>query len=107
MTLKKFPGVKGSHDYKVIRLPFQVKDIFSVYIGKQGCACGCSGKYYYKDISKQDSCKITGDQKKNNRMIKWAYNKVKKARTSGIQVIEDYIYSLEGETRAVRLYLHD
>ena len=111
----ELPGYPGTCDKVVFTLPFPVSSVKKVYIGKQGCACGCGGNYYASNMA-EDNIK-TGykyhdnendpkKQKLQNRMIKFAYNKVKKlGKTEGIQVIDNKIFSWEGPNRAIRLYL--
>ncbi len=109
MTLKKYGDKIPGSDYRVVRLPFPVTAVSKAYIGKVGCACGCGGNYYYADISKAEDWQLTKkDQKSNTKMIKFAYNRVKKlGKMQGIEVLKDHIYSVEGPTRAVRLYLRN
>lgn len=113
-TLRRFmgkdreqPGIPGRCDKIVFRLPFLVSKVKQAYIGKQDCACGCGGKYYYKNISDAEDWQLfSTDQKKHSRGIRFAYNKVKRlGAKQGIEVIDNYIYSVELPNRAYRLYL--
>lgn len=86
---------------------FPLEDVITVYIGKTGCACGCGGKYYYKDIRKKANWQLDAkDQKTNNKMIKMVYNKIKKlAAIHGATVYDKEI--VEVGNRAYRLYFKD
>ena len=77
-------------------LPFLITDIKKVYIGKQGCACGCGGNYY---------------EQNNLRMLKLLMTKFKRlAETNPIETYDENwedekMYAIELENRAIRFYI--
>ncbi len=95
------------------QLPFSIKDIHQVYIGKDGCACGCGGNYYrgakYNRDVKTYGILTVEEKKKHSRMVKFAYNKLNKLWSIGkdIGVQGEYIFWWEANGRALRIYLHD
>lgn len=52
---------------------FKVEEVTSVYSGRKGCACGCRGKYTYRDAAHRPSY-MTGtdgiDPKSMERMTR-------------------------------------
>jgi len=98
---------------KINQLPFKIKDIHQVYIGKTGCACGCGGNYYrgakYDRDLKSYGVLTATEKKRHARMVKFAYNKLNKKWAIGrdIGAQDGYIFYYEASRRAIRIYLHD
>ncbi len=91
----------------IYKLPFDKSSVRQAYVGAQGCACGCKGKYYYRNVLDAENWQLADKtQKGNSRGITFAYNKVVLlGRKYGINVQNGYIFSVELPTRAYRLYL--
>jgi hypothetical protein len=69
-----------------------ISNFNTAYTGKQGCACGCGGNYFYDE-----------------RNFKRVLNLIRKRESEGnpIEVskgINEYIVSYEGDIRAARIY---
>ena len=85
--------MKDNETKIVHELPqIDITKINQVYLGKQGCACGCGGNYH-----------------ETERMKKTALTKLEQRASEGLEInvglAEDKsIISWEGETRAVRIY---
>jgi hypothetical protein len=94
------------YDDKIFTMPnFSLSEISCAYIGKPNtCMCGCSGKYYYVKENQKLSSKGRGstvtddeiDDGKVNRVLR----KMKKNESSGIEVIDNKIFtSIPGNTQ--------
>lgn len=99
---------RAEHE-QVMKLPFKIEDVYNAYAGKDGCACGCGGKYYYRDIKDAEDWQLfSKEQSKHTRGIKFVYNKLNRlAEQNGlaIEVQDDYIYYIEVDGKAWRIYL--
>jgi len=82
----------GRCDKVLFTIPqFNFDEIDKVYIGKPNrCMCGCSGKYY----DKSDDVKV-----------QLVINKLIRNVDKGIEVINDYIYSLDIGKTQYTIYL--
>jgi hypothetical protein len=104
-------GLKGSYDYKIYELPeIEWNNISCTYIGKpSSCMCGCSGKYSYIEATRIQTGKNRGyrieDDDIHEKSVRFTINKLRKYQTYGIEVIDDYIYSLTIGDRQYTLYL--
>jgi hypothetical protein len=103
------PGVKGSYDKKIYKLPFDVSAIEDVYVGKpHTCMCGCAGTYWrstmgWNNLAKDDYRK---DDKPDDAKVARVYSKMKRnALTNGVEVIDDYIYSMVIGSTQYTIYL--
>jgi len=72
-----------------------IEDIEKTYNGEQGCACGCGGDYMYTNETPATAAKHIA--KINARL---------KSNSSDVENGGNYI-SIEGATRATRIYLKD
>jgi hypothetical protein len=104
-------GVESAYDYKIYELPrIKWNNINCTYIGKpHSCMCGCSGKYSYIKETQIYAGKNRGyDVPANDiheKSVKFTINKLQKFQTNGIEVIKDYIYSLNIGNKQYTLYL--
>ena len=81
-----------------------IKDIACVYVGKPDrCMCGCAGTYYYTSFNRKSESKRRGyDISKdeiNDKKVEKVYRKLVKNCDKGIQVLDNYIYLLDLNTR--------
>jgi hypothetical protein len=70
------------------------EDVVTTYAGLQGCACGCGGTYQTEGPA------VTRRVNKVNRALAEGTAHVQEPMVPG----GEYIYSVEGETRATRVY---
>jgi len=93
----------GRCDKIIFEMPeISLDKISCSYIGKaHSCMCGCSGKYSYLKSSQESAGKERGyevdDEEICERSVKFILKKLKKEEKRGIEVIEDYIYSIDIE----------
>lgn len=84
----------------------EIKDIISVYSGKDGfCCCGCSGNHYYnsnlvKEASKNRGYQV-GNDEINDKMVKRVLNIFKKTSVKDIDFEEAFYATVVGN----RLYI--
>lgn len=80
-------GRKGCYDLIRYHVPFTFEDIDKAYCGEPNhCMCGCAGTYY--------------DTKDEPKKVRSIFNKMIKNADKGIQVIKEYIYTIElGKTQ--------
>ncbi len=87
----------------------KVEDVVDVYSGKNGCRCGCGGKYYYNSAWVKEGKAERGydiaEDEINDRMV----NKVVKYLNEHIaeaEVIDGYIFDIQvNEYRWYTAYL--
>jgi hypothetical protein len=72
-----------------------IEDIEKTYNGEQGCACGCGGDYMYTNETPATAAKHIA--KINARL---------KSNSSDVENGGNY-FSIEGVTRATRIYFKD
>ena len=80
------------------------------YNGKSKiCRCGCAGTYSYLENTRERASKDRGYEIKDDEIkpqsVKFIINKLKNEAKRGIEVIDNYIYSLDIENRTYTLYL--
>jgi len=96
----------------ITELPaFKLEEICKVYVGQpHKCMCGCSGKYSYPSLNIEQSGKERGyaldTEDINDKRIHRVLNKVAKNAAIGVEVINEYIYSLVLGSRQYTIYLH-
>ena len=100
----------GRCDKIIFEMPeLKLEQISSSYNGKLGCMCGCNGKYSYLKISQDYGSKERGykvdDNEISERSVNFTINKLNKEAYRGIEVIENYIYTLDINNRRYTLYL--
>jgi hypothetical protein len=84
--------------------------INTAYIGKPNtCMCGCAGTYYYtKDgqvkSGEERGYKVTDDEV-NDKKVQKIIKKIRKNEKLGIEVIENYIYTVIIGNKRYSLYL--
>ncbi len=93
-----------------------VNDVVAVYSGKDGCRCGCIGKYYYAKQHQAEGGKERGypvsDDEVNDRMVAKVVARINQEIVdsnfiNGV-VIDGYIYDLPiSDTRSYTAYLHE
>jgi len=94
----------------IFKMPeISLSNVLCSYNGKPGCRCGCLGKYSYlentrKLASENRGYKITDDEI-SEQSVKFIINKLNKEAHKGIEVIENYIYSIDIGNRTYSLYL--
>lgn len=89
-------------------VPFEVSNVYSVYSGRPGCACGCRGKYSYSKqhqdfASKDRGYAVTDDEvsDKNVKRITEYFNQ----HLSEVETCGEDCFSLEvSDTRMYTLY---
>ncbi len=102
----------GRCDKIIFEMPkVSLSKVITTYIGKIGCMCGCVGKYSYLESSRKEagenrSYEITDDEISSNS-VNFIINKLIKEEKRGIEVINNYIYSLDIGERRYALYLQE
>lgn len=103
------PGVKGAYDKKIYKLPFDISAIEVVYVGKpHTCMCGCAGTYWWSTmgLNNLDKDDYRKDEKPDEAKVARVYNKMKRnALTVGVEVIDNYIYSMVIGSTQYTIYL--
>ena len=101
----------GRFDKIIFEMPnISLDKINCAYVGKVNCCmCGCSGKYSYSNLNRKYSSKERGYEVSNDEInedeIEFILDKLKGNAHKGIEVIEDYIYAFETNTKTYVLYL--
>ena len=95
----------------ITELPeIKIEQVDCVYIGKPNlCRCGCAGKYVYtkanlKWSSANRGYTVTADEV-SDKKVQSVINKMRKNQTMGIQVLENYIFSLQIGKTEYSIYL--
>lgn len=85
---------------------FNLNHVSAVYSGRQGCACGCRGKYSYADAHKADRPSYCeGNEWVSDRTVKMLVNKVERLLRDGSEVAHVMV-DTDGGWLAVDLH-HD
>ena len=87
-----------------------MNNVNTVYVGKpNACMCGCAGKYTYTKAGQVKSGEERGyrviDDEVNDAKVQKIINKIRKNQNLGIEVIEDYIYTVIVGKTQYTLYL--
>jgi hypothetical protein len=90
-----------------------IKNVMSSYSGKDGCMCGCKGKYSYstlnRDIASKDRGYVVSDSDISDIAVKRMVNKFNKLGSVSVDVfadgrISDYIYiNVDGRMNCIYL----
>lgn len=79
--------------------PIDVTKIISAYSGKTGlCRCGCAGKYYYQQATREIASKERGHEVHDNEISPVMINKIAKfmnEHLSDVEVQDGYIFDIE------------
>lgn len=95
----------------IFQLPeIDIKNVDCVYSGKPGqCRCGCAGNYAYTVHNMEWSGKHRGyaidPEDVNNARVKAVINKMRKYQHLGIEVLKNYIFSLQIGKTEYSIYL--
>ena len=86
--------------------------INTAYIGTPyKCMCGCAGNYAYTTANRDKSGEARGyavsDDEVSDRKIRTRIDKMRKNQGVGIEVIDDYIFTMIINTRQYTLYLFE
>ena len=100
----------GICDRIIFKMPeISLESVVKTYNGKPGCMCGCNGKYSYlkssQEFGSKDRGYVVNDDEINERSVNYVLNKLKNEAHLGIEVIDDYIFSLDIGNRRYSLYL--
>ena len=73
--------------------------------------CGCSGTYRYASAHRKTAGKDRGykvdDEEISDRRVKTVFNKMVKNAHLGIEVIDNYIFTIEIGSRQYTIYLKE
>ncbi len=86
-----------------------LEEIDKVYRGKpHKCMCGCAGDYFYMQSNAEAGGKSRGYELQAEEIsdgtVKRILNKVKKNQGEGIEVIDDYIFTVVIGTKQYTIY---
>jgi hypothetical protein len=90
-----------------------IEKVISAYSGRQGCMCGCRGKYYYAKKSQEEAGNNRGydvfDKEVNDGMVKRIANFINENRSkfAELDFHSDYIYAELSENRCYCVYLKE
>ena len=89
-----------------------MSNVNTVYVGKpHRCMCGCSGKYTYTKACQEKSGEDRGykvaDCEVNDAKVQRIINKIRKNQNLGIEVIDNYIYTVIIGKTQYSLYLFE
>ena len=90
---------------------FDITIVASVYIGKpKTCMCGCAGVYYYNSLNAVNAGKDRGyeieQSEINDEMVRKVLRKFLNTNKK-IENIDDYIFTIEYETKQYTIYLEE
>lgn len=85
----------------------EVKDVMSVYSGKEGCACGCNGKYFtakaHQAVASKDRGYEVTDDEISDSMIKKVTNLMNNTPDNQVEKNSDWFSMMVGQ-RVYTLY---
>ena len=95
---------------KIFELPkIALEEVETVYVGKPNmCRCGCSGTYAVPTVNEEIADKNRGyacPNDVNDKKVKRVINKMTKNASAGIEVQDDYIYTLVVGQTEYSIYL--
>jgi len=96
---------------KIYEIPnVDIEDIDTIYVGRQGCACGCRGTYAHTSADvKRDAAKgHDSHNEPNDKLVLKRYARMKREAHRGVEVQDGYIFTIDmPNERVMRLYLNE
>ena len=99
------------YDAMIYKMPeVKIEDIHQIYIGTPGkCMCGCSGNYVSPAINAEYAAKDRGyalsPEDISDKKVMTRLKKMIKNEANGVEVIDDYIFTVIIGSRQYTLYL--